>query len=269
MIYIKKADMIILSFLSWLMIPILPICAGIPLYWWEPENQMTNFGDTLSIVLIERMMGKEIKKAALSEHKLLAIGSILQFAKNGDVVWGSGINGKHGATKDYPFNHLDIRCVRGPLTRLFLKIHGIDAPKIYGDPALLFPLFFPEFKKNPIRDFLVIPHISEMHLFRQGPNVVFPTEPWNVIIQKIVESKFVISSSLHGIIVAEAFNIPSRFLRVTENEPLFKYADYYFGTGRPNYKYARSVSEALKMKGEPLPVCDLQKILSAFPRELL
>lgn len=246
--------------------------SNVPLYWWEPDDgkfNVTNFGDTLSVVLLERITGHAIKKARVNEkHKLLAIGSILHFAKDSDIVWGSGINGKHPYPRDYSFKNLDVRAVRGPLTRLFLQNLGVNVPEVYGDPALLFPLLFPEFKKESIREFLVIPHISEMHLLPKNANIVYPTEPWDVIVQKIVESKFVISSSLHGIIIAEAYGIPSRLLRMTDNESLFKYADYYLGTGRKEFKPAKSVAEALKMGGEDLPLYDRAKLLDAFPWDL-
>lgn len=199
------------------------------------------------------------------DHKLLAIGSILHFAKDGDVIWGSGINGKHLKRSHYSFNELDVRAVRGPLTRGFLQKLGITVPEVYGDPALLFPYFFPEFYKQPKRKYLIIPHISEIDMFPEDDSVVYPTEPWEVVVQKITESEFVISSSLHGIIIAEAFGIPARLLRVTGYEPLYKYRDYYLGTGRKGFRYARSVNEALIMGGEKPCKCDLEKLLATFP----
>jgi pyruvyltransferase len=77
----------------------------------------------------------------------------------------------------------------------------------------------------------------------------------------------VISSSLHGVIIAESYGIPARLLRVTEKNHLFKYQDYYLGTGRPHFQYATSVEEALRMGGEPPFVCDLQKLYETFPFE--
>lgn len=245
---------------------------AIPLYWWEPDegkSDIKNFGDTLSVVLVERIIGRKINKADVSIHpKVLGIGSILHFAKDNDIVWGSGINGKHLKKRDYSFNQLDVRAVRGPLTRSFLQKIGIVVPEIYGDPALLLPYFFSEFKRNPIREYSVIPHISENHLFITKKNVIFATQPWKEVVQKILESELVISSSLHGIIVAEAFGIPARLLRVTENEPLFKYTDYYLGTGRKSYQYASSIAEALQMGGEIAPIIDLEPLIKSFPIEL-
>jgi pyruvyltransferase len=148
---------------------------------------------------------------------------------------------------------------------------NINSPEIYGDPALLFPYFFPEFKKsqNPQYDYLIIPHYSEDHLFKNSDykNIVSCKEPWDIIINKILDSKFVISSSLHGIIIAEAYNIPARLLRITNNEPMFKYQDYYYGTQRFDFKYATSIEEAMEMKGEKPFICDLKQLFNACPLE--
>lgn len=245
----------------------------LPICYWQGYS-FINFGDYLSVVLVERIVEQPIqiyrKGIHAGQKKLLAVGSILALADNGDVVWGSGLSGKSLNLNKYRFNTLDVRAVRGPLTREFLiKNFHIDCPPIYGDPALLFPYFFPEFKKSeyPSNEFIIIPHYSELHLFPKEdyPNVISPLEPWDRVINKIINSKFVISSSLHGIVIAEAYGIPARLLKVTFNEPLLKYRDYYLGTQRPNFQIATSVEEALLMGGEPPFKCDLKKLYDAFP----
>jgi pyruvyltransferase len=249
-------------------------CDGLPLFYWEHKN-FINFGDYISLELVERIVQKPVRTLLTNyrkQKKLLAIGSIFSFAADNDVVWGAGINGRLLKLKHYRFAKLDIRAVRGPLTRQFLyENFSIESPEIYGDPALLFPYFFPEFKRkdNPTYDYIVIPHYSELSLFpnTKDPHVVYPTEPWNVVIEKILDSRFVIASSLHGIVIAEAYGIPARMLRVTKNEGLFKYRDYYLGTNRPYFQYATSVQEALKMGGEAPGECDLKKLYEAFPFE--
>jgi pyruvyltransferase len=248
---------------------------NLPLYYWQ-QRSFINFGDYISLKLVERIVGGPVrvshKTRSNGEKKLLAIGSIFYFASDNDVIWGSGINGKSLNKEDYVFNHLDVRAVRGPLTRQFLMENfNIDCPKIYGDPALLFPYFFPEFKKKqkPSLDYLIIPHYSENNLFPKAKfnNVIYATEPWDEIIEKILDSKFVISSSLHGIVIAEAYGIPARLLRITEHEPIFKYVDYYFGTNRPHFQFASSLEEALTLGGEKPFECDLKKLYKAFPCE--
>ncbi|OGN64817.1 MAG: hypothetical protein A3E80_04945 [Chlamydiae bacterium RIFCSPHIGHO2_12_FULL_49_9] len=248
---------------------------GLLLYYYLEPN-LNNFGDTLSLKIVERMVGEQVdvyrKLVHKKTKKLLAIGSIFYFAVDGDVIWGSGINGKTVKKTDYSFKELDVRAVRGPLTRQFLKENfDIDAPEIYGDPALLFPRLFPEFKRkeNPSYDYIIIPHYRELAMFPKElyPQAVYPTDPWEEVIDKILDSKFVISSSLHGLIIADAYGIPSRMLRVTEKEFLFKYQDYYLGTNRPYFRFATSVEEALLMGGEMPFECDLEKLYNAFPFE--
>ncbi len=255
---------------------------GIPLYYWEARvgRDFSNFGDSLSEKIVERIVGHRIattfNNSLLTDcgkRKLLALGSIIHMAENNDVIWAAGINGHHPDNADtqcYRFITLDVRAVRGPLTRQFLLNMGINCPEIYGDPALLLPTLFPEFKKseNPLKDYIITPHLSDEHLFRDNPNMVSMKEDWDVVIAKILDSKFVISTSLHGIIAAEAFGIPARYLKVSDNEPIYKYTDYYFGTQRYDFKFATTIEEALQMGGESPPRCDLNALLQSFPYEL-
>lgn len=244
---------------------------GLPLYYWRKPN-FQNFGDHVSLHIVERILGKSVQvycKGEVADKRLLAVGSLLGAARENDVLWGTGMNGKL-KLENYQFTNLDVRAVRGPLTRQFLSEHfQIEAPQIYGDPALLFPYLFPEFKRSetPSIDVLIIPHYSEEALFPKTSHnhIVYPSEPWDHVIRTILDSRFVISSSLHGVVIAEAYGIPARYLRVTEHEPMLKYQDYYLGTNRPNFRYATSVLEALHMHGEPPFECDLKTLYDAFP----
>jgi pyruvyltransferase len=272
--YCKKAIIAFFTFCTF------PFCHGkagekqpLALYYWQAKK-FENFGDYLSVKIVERMIQSPVeiykKNPKNPRKKLLALGSILFFAEEGDVLWGTGMNAKFYDKKDFCFTNLDVRAVRGPLTRQFLidNFH-INVPEIYGDPALLIPHLFPEFKPNehPRFSHVILPHYSDMHLFpkEEYPNVIYPTEPWDVVIEKILDSHFVISSSLHGIIVAEAFGIPAKYVRLSQSEPEFKYRDYYLGTGRSSCKFATSIDEALEQGGEPPFTCDLQRLYDAFP----
>jgi pyruvyltransferase len=260
-----------------LILPVTFFGRGLALFYWD-EFPQKNFGDQLSKVLVERIVGSPlqcyVKKNKKQKKKLLAIGSILYFANDGDVVWGSGVNGKFLDRSKFDFKYLDVRSVRGPLTRRFLMENfHIYCPEVYGDPALLFPYFFPEFKKskNPSIEYLVIPHLTDEKYFPKTDyeNVLYLSEPWDKVVRKILDAKFVISSSLHGLVIAEAYGIPARALRVAESphNTRLKYFDYYLGTGRTEFEFASSVEEALRMGGEPPCRCDLQAIYDAFPKE--
>lgn len=248
---------------------------GLPLYYYQ-DPRFVNFGDYLSLKIVERILDGPVKvskkRAPPGQRKFLALGSLLFAANDHDVVWGSGTNDKRSEKSDYNFTTLDVRAVRGPLTRQFLMdTYGIACPEIYGDPGLLVPYLFPEFQRseNPTYDYIVVVHYNDFAQIPKDPDghVVYATEPWDQVIQKILDSHFVISSSLHGVIVAEAFGIPARLLRVNEKEPLIKFKDYYYGTQRFDFQFATSIEEALLMGGEPPFQCDLEQLYDAFPFE--
>jgi pyruvyltransferase len=234
------------------------------LYWWQ--SNPPNFGDHLSKIIVEKMLGRPVTHGSLKsqDQLLFAAGSILHYARDGDVIWGSGF--RENPLEENRFHRIDVRAVRGPVTRNYLLQMGIPCPEVYGDPAVLTAYLFPEFKKEkPVYDYIIIPNIGEKDCFTLYKNVVLPIEPWDVIIKKMLKSRLVISSSLHGIIVAESYGVPARLLKMTWLERLIKYEDYYQSTGRPDFKYATSVQEALQMGGEKPAVIDLQPILNSFP----
>jgi pyruvyltransferase len=151
---------------------------------------------------------------------------------------------------------------------------GIQVPEVFGDPALLLPIltrgrFTATFEEEAI----LIPNMldynkSNIDFSKMPVPVVSPNQSWNKVIQRIVSSKMVVSSSLHGLIAAEAFGIPARYVRLCEKETLFKYHDYFEGTGRTLGDFARSVPEALEMGGkEPLHF-DTDKLVQSFPYDI-
>lgn len=147
-----------------------------PLYFWDarPTQGFSNFGDAFSEALTERIVGHKVRvieNPFCDEQKFLGMGSILNYAVNGDIIWGTGRNGTKPANA-HKFDCLDVWAVRGPLTRQFLLGKGINCPEIYGDSTLLLPLLFPEFQKqeSPSREYVIIPHFSDEHLFLNDPN---------------------------------------------------------------------------------------------------
>ncbi len=216
---------------------------------------------------------------------LLTLGSVFQFARPGDVVWGTGVNPYY--QKPLPEGaQLDIRAVRGPLTRQYiLEELQVTCPEVYGDPGLLVPKFFPELTKpsEPRHNHLVVAqHVDELYIRRYPErfrefNVLLCQRPdrmpWRAVVQEILASQFVIASSLHAIIIAEAYGIPARWwyndlLPSFRSAGHFKYNDYYLSTGRRAGEYAYSIDEALERGGkEPIQRNPADELLEAFPRD--
>jgi pyruvyltransferase len=238
-----------------------------------------NFGDLLGVEIVERLYGGRVRKCDLWQRKrsgragMLGLGSILHCAIDSDVVWGTGINPTWAPSRIC--TTLDIRAVRGPLTRAYIQNEWkIPVPEVYGDPAQLAKIVFPKFERNPIRRYGIIPHNSDIDMLR-GDSVMPPTHHWRKVVEFVLESELIISSSLHGIIVAETFGVPARWLRSpklpsTKTEAAFKYNDYYASTGRSLNDWSESISEALASGGKDLTTTiDLSPLKSAFPRNSL
>ncbi len=136
----------------------------------------------------------------------------------------------------HTFTFLDVRAVRGPHTRGFLQDRGINVPEIFGDPALLLPHVAPELlnaAQHKRHKVTIVPNMEDLRLHRSlrlVPNVLNPRSGLRRCLYRIVRSELVVGSSLHAIIVAEAFGIPARVVE-SKVEHHFKYADYYAGNG--------------------------------------
>lgn len=251
-----------------------------PLWPWFPgrigrrvpgKRPVNNFGDLIGPMLVGRILEErhiQDSQRATATGRLLTVGSILQFAEPGDVVWGSGVNGRSPVLVDPSM--LDIRAVRGPVTGEQLRADAGKVPEVYGDPGLLWARYWPrESYESPTQraPVTIVPNFHDYRNFRSDPRAVNPRSPVHDVISRIANSDFVCGSSLHGIIIAESFGIPARLIRPGIEPPL-KYDDYYSGTGRDSHKAAATVPEAVALGGEPPVRWEADALLDAFPIDL-
>ncbi len=229
-----------------------------------------NFGDLLGPWIVSRICDKLGLKVEVSKHgRLLTVGSIINLAaRDGDVIWGSGIHGNHLPLKQ-PFPRLDIRAVRGPLTAAVLRESGNDVPEIYGDPALLIPFLWSDSELGIHRrtgGTVIVPNYYD--LAKAPSDAINPRGNVLERVRAIASAEHVIASSLHGIILAEAYDVPATLV-ASDSERPFKYEDYYAGTGRPlpavasDWQCAERTSPA-----KPIRSWDPQPLMQSFPSEL-
>jgi pyruvyltransferase len=245
----------------------------VDLFQLSPDNGGVSFGDRLADIISRQMLalhGVSIDDEVIRSERLFSVGSVLHFSKTGDHIWGTGWNG-NVSDKDFKARNLKVHAVRGPLTAEFLTSRKIEVPEVYGDPALLIPhIFKNRFKPNPEQDYVFVPGQNDLPLLSDLTNVVSPMRGWNSIIDAILKSKLVLASSLHAIIVAEAFGIPARYVRLNPSEDLFEYKDYYLGSGRKEseFKFASSIEEGLKMGGAAAIRYNPIPLMKSFPLAL-
>jgi pyruvyltransferase len=187
------------------------------------RRRVNNFGDLIGPVLVERILaargidpesGGDPARGAdparggdpvrSGERRLLTVGSILHLAAPDDVVWGSGINGKEAHLP--PDLRLDVRAVRGPITHRLLREAGIEAPRVYGDPALLWSRFWPResYADGDRRAVGFVPNLHDWVRHRDDPRVIAPQGDLHTIVGQIARCELVVATSLHGIVLAES-----------------------------------------------------------------
>lgn len=208
-----------------------------------------------------------------------SIGSNVFSSYQNAVIWGAGSgandelrNKSQRVLQHYPLRRLDVRAVRGPLTRQILLKYGQTCPEIYGDPAILMPLIYAPSNRIKKRKVLVIPQfLYEVEIRNKYPQyemVSMNTNNYKNTIDEIVASERVVTSSLHAIILAESYGVPAVYFKSLPKE--IKFRDYYSSTGRNDIVIATSIEEAISI--EPMPIPDLsslqEKLMEAFPYDL-
>jgi len=193
------------------------------LHW---VNSNDNFGDAISPLIVRHVAGVEPRYTSgdIAEPHLFAIGSMIQVANPFTVVWGTGTLHWHIHVN----RHADIRMVRGPLTYAAVRASGVKCPDIWGDPAAFIRELFPP-QSSPSRDWCIVPHYREAPLPDvPGVAVVSPLLPPEEFCRQLCQHRFVLSSSLHGLIAAHAFGLKAAWIKLS-NHPLgddTKFRDY-------------------------------------------
>lgn len=239
----------------------------IRLFW----AKCNNFGDELSPYIIKKLSGKTVSyrrnfsfekyykdvlrffKSILIRRKIevdclkysffnkviLAVGSVINESTNQCVVWGSGIISQKTIIKGGVFT-----AVRGDETKRRLEELGFKAPEAVGDPALLMPiLYYPKVEKRNEYTIGIIPHkidfedIHNKYASCKNLNIIdLQTSDVEFVINQVLFCDIVLSTSLHGVIVAHAYGVPA--LHFSLNKLLgdgTKFKDYYSSVGIVNY----------------------------------
>jgi len=206
----------------------------IKLHWAQSKP---NFGDLLSPLIVECIAGRPVVYAKAKDCDLIAIGSLMQRLKEFPWsrrvhIWGTGFIEPQKSHKTRHYVH----ALRGPGSAAVL---GLDSStSALGDPALLVDRLRDGIAA-PAKKFRlsIIPHYkdrksAELERFLElnpSANVIDVFADPSEIITQIDSSALVLSSAMHGLIVADGLGVPN--CRVKLSGELrggdFKFADYY------------------------------------------
>ena len=228
------------------------------LFWW---NEKPNFGDQISRDIVAHVSGREVEWAPVEEAEIFAVGSIVHLARaaylkpreSKPYIWGSGCI---KPIRQEFLRHVQIAALRGPLSEECLKMRV----NRYGDPALLMPDVLGD-KVAPTNRVGIVPHFSKLGAV-QAQSAKLPAEVDLIdvrdnhldVVRQIAGCRLVFSSSLHGLIIADAFGVPSVWLDPTGNH---RFARFKF------YDYAASVGRGLSL---PISLDDIGAALDAEDR---
>lgn len=211
--------------------------SAIKAYWWR---RLKNFGDAINPDILSYMSGRPVEYVEPRVADIICIGSIINNADETTrddpvYVWGAGaLNPNLKMEKP----NLVYAAVRGPLTADLLDATSA----VFGDPGLLIADIVPRRAPNG-KVGIVLHHSKKPSPWLQDLvksrddefEIIYAVNDDHLeVVRKISACSHIFSSSLHGLVVADAYHIPNTWLDPRGNHgfPRFKFRDYAAGVGR-------------------------------------
>lgn len=254
-----------------------------------------NWGDAIGRFLHRAISGRKPRLIPMfresSRPHFLTVGSTLRMCDGNSIVWGSGFLCDDDGLGLLHWGQARNEClrppmrvlaVRGPLTREKLRCMGVACPSVFGDPVLLMPKLYKPPRRAKYR-LGIVPHWTERGLpvvqklqREEGVKVIdivfsrFSRSDYAVyfrFIDDICSCEKVLSSSLHGIVTADAYGVPAHWIKLADKRGYedFKYRDYFATVGRTGFE-AIAVTEDTTYKRliETFPAYNLKLSVSAL-----
>lgn len=204
------------------------------IFYW---NKRSNFGDFLATKIMTHYGADKlfnIYQKGYEGDYISPIGSVLHFTpREGQHIFGAGFMSPENIGSKNPPK--EVITLRGPLSAQIANDLGWPAPKALGDTGLLASRIYPSSSKL-FRVGVVLHYAHSVERLPQIPGVIFinPQNELNSVIRDIFSCEKIVSSSLHGLIVAHSFKIPWVRIKVIDH-PLgggdFKFNDFYESAG--------------------------------------
>ncbi len=253
--------------------------ALIPTYWWRYNYPVElNFGDEITPYIMKSIWGVDAIWTDVNDSILAGAGSILDILQRerkeqGLNVWGSGFI-REGEPNNNP--NLIFHAVRGPRT-----LSRIGTNAALGDPGILVNLVFKAAKEKKYK-VGVVPHYVDvdnkmLDVIRNNPDylVVDVLQTPDKVAYDISSCKYILSSSLHGLIFADSYGIPNNRMRLSDKLTggEYKFNDYYESTGRKLIEVSPSIlgkeDEIRRVMESYVPISNLdgiqKQLIERFP----
>lgn len=228
-------------------------------------TKLHNMGDQLNELILEKCFGYEVVRCSFLDGELCAIGSCLgMYTLHGTVpmrvrqringiqkphvsIWGTGFINYSDSEGRFFKKDMEFCALRGELTRK--RVEQMTGKKLdipTADAGILASEVLEE-EPGKCYDIGIIPHLCDLRdpkiekLLKKYENARFISvkdEPVKVI-REIAKCRCILSSSLHGLIVADSLGIPN--LHAVFGDRLlgdgYKFDDYYSAYGIEHCPY--------------------------------
>lgn len=190
-------------------------------------RDIKNAGDMIGLYLYRAITGQDGEWSNnFSAKHFIICGSILQECSNRSIVLGAGF----GAIDQKLTTKPKLLIVRGKLTENKLLEQGFAKTWELGDPGLMLPFVYAP-TTNKTHKLGIVPHYADRHLITNNSmyKLIDICQPVEHVINAIVECEAILTSSLHGLIIAHAYKVPALWVEFSDNVlgSGFKFRDYY------------------------------------------
>lgn len=193
-------------------------------HWWKG---VPNFGDALNEFIVKQM-GVDHEWSRPEDAELVIAGSVLEELPDYWTGTVCGAGKRHERSRIH-LSDARVFALRGKLTQA--GVTGLHGQKpVLGDPGLLAPMFVRQ--PSAKHDLGVLPHWRDSELLGRFPygKHIDPRQPVEKVLEEIASCRRIITSSLHGAIVADAYGIPRQLelpdVPFAQEGGDFKYKDY-------------------------------------------
>lgn len=200
-----------------------------------------NFGDALTPWLIQKITGQKVVwvNPDCDDIFFMVTGSILNHRAPKAVVWGCGLAWFKDEIKDL----YHVRAVRGPMSLAKAISYGYPIRGVFGDPALLLPDLITDTIPMTSHRLGITPHFVDYDFvynkFKDIPevSVINMMDSIEEVVKQICFCDHILSSSLHGLIVAHAYLKPALWVQFSDKVlgDGFKFFDYLMSVQLPLY----------------------------------
>lgn len=229
----------------------------IPVFYWDTKP---NFGDFIGPYLTSKIVGKPVLNIRGLRHSgIMAVGSIIHMIdRNNMVIWGSGLIDRptEAQIENIKKYSPEILSIRGHETAKCLSEAGINIPdkSVYGDPALILPLIYKPVISGSKKIGICPHYIHKLHFLenimdKENLKVIDVQRDMETVVDSISSSSVCISTSLHGLIVAQAYGVPWVWLEVIDNNlggNEFKFKDFFSTINESQASHLKVTMEEVK-----------------------